>query len=136
MTELRSVACLLSAASARFVRSSHTATGSAASSTAIRSPVSTEERMCREVVLFSMAAIPIHQRRLRDAFIGGGACKALPACCRAATSCRLGGHGASTPLRPTKLDCFVAASRNDGDKRYFGCGTIRIYGFGAFQPCG
>src|SRR5260370_8927653 len=42
MTELRSLACLLSAASARFVRSIHTATGSAASNTAIRSPVSTE----------------------------------------------------------------------------------------------
>jgi hypothetical protein len=22
------------------------------------------------------------------------------------------------------------------DRRYFGCGTIRIYGFGAFQPAG
>lgn len=55
MTELRSVACLLSATSARFVKSSQTATGSAASSTAIRRPVSTETRMSREI-LFSMAA--------------------------------------------------------------------------------
>src|SRR6266550_8040881 len=90
---------------------------SAASSTAIRSPVSTEERMCREVVLFSMAAIPIHQRRLRDAFIGGGACKALPACCRTAPSCRPGGHGASTPAPYEARSLRRCASRNDCDKR-------------------
>ena len=24
----------------------------------------------------------------------------------------------------------------EDDSRYFGCGTIRRYGFGAFQPCG
>ena len=27
-------------------------------------------------------------------------------------------------------------ARNDGGKRHFGCGTIRMYGFGDFQPCG
>src|SRR4051812_6781383 len=27
-------------------------------------------------------------------------------------------------------------SLTSGDVRYFGCGTIRIYGFGDFQPCG
>jgi hypothetical protein len=41
------------------------------------------------------------------------------------TEFRDGGHGARAPL-PTL--------RNRA--RYFGCGTMRIYGFGDFQPCG
>ena len=39
-------------------------------------------------------------------------------------------------------DCLAGAiastrrSRNVNCDRHFGCGTIRIYGFGDFQPCG
>jgi hypothetical protein len=32
--------------------------------------------------------------------------------------------------------CADPLARNDGYLDYFGCGTIRKYGFGAFQPCG
>jgi hypothetical protein len=39
---------------------------------------------------------------------------------------RNGGHGAKSAPLPTLQKLA----------RYFGCGTIRIYGFGDFQPCG
>ena len=45
---------------------------------------------------------------------------------------------AKQSISPSKerMDCFVArAPRNDGEA-HFGCGTIRMYGFGDFQPCG
>ena len=55
-------------------------------------------------------------------------------------------HSATVPASPHKLDCCVAASPlhkrlafvagNNGNDAYLGCGTIRIYGFGDFQPCG
>jgi hypothetical protein len=34
------------------------------------------------------------------------------------------------------LGLITHAPPNNGGKRYFGCGTIRMYGFGDFQPCG
>jgi hypothetical protein len=36
----------------------------------------------------------------------------------------------------SSIAVLMIASRVSASRRYFGCGTIRKYGFGAFQPFG
>src|ERR1700753_2314444 len=58
MTELRSLACRLSAASDRFFRSSHTAIGSAANSSAISAPVAQGEPIAAVFLLSILHSYP------------------------------------------------------------------------------
>jgi hypothetical protein len=60
----------------------------------------------------------------------------MPGLVRASTSWR---HGArkDVDVRETLGHDEQGASRAmTATRNYFGCGTIRIYGFGDFQPCG
>lgn len=49
-------------------------------------------------------------------------------------SCLVGGIAGEGPV-PVIFKTIFASSRV-ATSTYFGCGTMRIYGLGAFQPCG
>jgi uncharacterized membrane protein len=58
----------------------------------------------------------------------------IPGRCKASNpESRDSESGATAPSRNDGLDCFAWLAIAS---RHFGCGTIRIYGFGDFQPCG
>ena len=98
-------------------------------------------RDLRSHVAVAAAALELAGRDRRH-FLGrgrdGGLIDRRPSCCELAGAENLIRHsGRCEASNPESRDPgYGFGLRDDAHRCHFGCGTIRMYGFGDFQPCG